>query len=65
MVFFLIVAAGLLMGMQGWQPAPAPDLTALHSHICPTCRIQWSHDGTNKGNEAAHTCPGCGKVVWS
>lgn len=35
-----------------------------HTHSCPNCKYKWSHDDSNKGNVATHTCPQCGTLVF-
>jgi hypothetical protein len=34
-----------------------------HKHQCETCRVVWEHPEARWGDEKAHTCPACKKVL--
>lgn len=34
-----------------------------HRHHCAPCNTVWEHSDERRGDEAAHTCPGCGRLL--
>lgn len=47
------------------RPAVQALLPGNHWHSCPRCGTSWQHSEASYGNVAAHTCPGCGALVWA
>lgn len=42
---------------------PLPE--GFHKHKCLNCNFIWAHGEGMRGNIEAHTCPKCGKRIWS
>ena len=43
---------------------PSNSSATFHAHKCPFDGTVWSHTDASFGNQAAHTCPKCGRVQW-